>query len=392
MQLLRVCSGGSFDYDKDLIESLSKSVIDVNAFIGSLNSPGKRYYIRVNVLKISPGELYDRLRGYGLKVFFDEVLEEALWFPVEGPYNVKDVGRYVFVDKRTAESVFVGANVYAPGVVKAKGIRRGDIVNVVGPKGIIVAEGEAVVNGEEMEKMKKGLAIRVYKSCYRLPKLRELDEYAYGYFYEQSFPAILTTHVLDPKPGDIVIDMCAAPGGKTSHIVEYTSGKARVLAFDHSKSKIKRLQETLARLGHDGLVEVFKADSRYLDIDFPWIKADKVLLDPPCTSLGVRPKIYDEKKYIDVVNNARYQRQFIKVAYKILKPGGILVYSTCTVTLEENEENIAYAEKIGFKVIEVERIVGSNGKGKHYFNDMVLRFYPHIHDVTGYFIAKLIKI
>lgn len=380
------------DYDSRLLNALARSVSNVKGFISAIGVPSKRYYVRVNLLRISPGVLYDRLRERGFRVFFDEVLSEALWFPVEGAFKVRDVGRYVVVDKRTAESVFMGADVYVPGVINADGVRRGDVVTIIGPRGVMVGEGVAVLSGEEMRRKKHGVAVRVYRSRYRLPKLRELEEYIYGYFYEQSLPAMMTVHVLDPRPGDVVVDMCASPGGKTSHIVEYTGGRARVLAFDHSKSKVRRLKENLRRLGHEGVVDVYRADSRYLDLDFPWIKADKVLLDPPCTSLGVRPKLYDRKRYVDVVNSARYQRQFLRAAYRVLRPGGTLVYSTCTVTVEENEENIEFAEELGFNVVEVTKLYGSRGVRDYWFNDMVLRFYPHIHDVTGYFIAKLVKV
>ncbi|MEM3209908.1 MAG: SAM-dependent methyltransferase, partial [Saccharolobus sp.] len=97
---------------------------------------------------------------------------------------------------------------------------------------------------------------------------------------------------------------------------------------------------------------------------------DKVIIDPPCSALGIRPKLYDKKTKQDILNFHNYQKQFLNSAYKILKKGGILIYSTCTVTTWENE-----------KVIDDPR----------FSVDYVLRFHPNVHNITGFFIAKLIK-
>lgn len=145
--------------------------------------------------------------------------------------------------------------------------------------------------------------------------------------------------------------------------------KSRVIGFDHTVKKVEDLKRRLEMLNMRE-IEVYKADSRYLYEDFHIQNVDKVLIDPPCSALGLRPKIYDKKTKTDLLNLSAYQRQFLNSAYKILKRGGIVIYSTCTMTEIENEEIINDSK------FEVEEII---------------RFHPIIHDMTGFFIAKLRK-
>ena len=121
-------------------------------------------------------------------------------------------------------------------------------------------------------------------------------------------------------------------------------------------------------------------------------KADRVLVDPPCSALGTRPKLYDETKFEHVLGLAKYQRQFLKVAARLCKPGGVIVYSTCTLTLEENEENVAYAvEELGLEVEEVKWHVGGPAIEVKDCVRGCWRFEPDEHGTPGYFIAKLRK-
>ncbi|MEM4768851.1 MAG: SAM-dependent methyltransferase, partial [Saccharolobus sp.] len=132
--------------------------------------------------------------------------------------------------------------------------------------------------------------------------------------------------------------------------------------------KVEKLRELVRLMNMN--IEVYKADSRYLYEDFNIKDVDKVIIDPPCSALGIRPKLYDKKTKQDILNFHNYQKQFLNSAYKILKKGGILIYSTCTVTTWENE-----------KVIDDPR----------FSVEYVLRFHPNVHNITGFFIAKLIK-
>ncbi len=226
-----------------------------------------------------------------------------------------------------------------------------------------------------------------------MPKVREVREYELGLFYDQSLPAQWVGHVLDPRPGEVIVDMNAAPGGKTSHIIQLSNGKAIVHAFDRSEGKVRELIETLSRLGMDGLYRVEVRDTRYLNIDRPDLvnSVDKVLIDPPCTDMGVRPRLFDVKTMETVKSTAEYQRQFIKVAWRLLRPGGILIYSTCTIPPLENEDNMAYAESLGFEIVDISIPNASGGLTDRY-RKSVVRFYPHVHDTPGFFIAKLRKL
>jgi len=385
------------DYDVGVLEAIKRVYGELyKAFLGSISRPGSRIYARVNVLRTGVGEVIDSLRARGIAVYQDEELEEAVYFPVEGPFNIEMHGydKVIVADKYAAESVYLGSDLYIPGIVRCPNtIRRGDEVVIATEHGLPIAKGVAMINCRDSRSLRKGIAVEVVKSVYRAPKIVELPEYRAGFIYPQSLAAMYAVRALSPRPGDLVVDTCAAPGGKTGHIVEYSMGRALVIAFDHSKKRLEVMKGELERLKHSPFVELWRADSRYLHIDFSWIRADRVVVDPPCTSLGVRPKLYDVKRYSDILSASRYQIQFLRSASKILKVGGVMVYSTCTITIEENEnvvEKVVEDDRC-LKVVDTEIKRGSRGVSTPH-SYAYTRFHPHIHDTTGYFIAKLTKV
>lgn len=390
---IEVVRGHRIDYQlyKYLLQYFSEG--ELESLFNAVRRPPGRYYVRANTLRINPGDLINRLRERNIDVYPDEHLNEALWFPVKGPNRIPSARKIVIADKRAAESVYMGANLYVPGVVKFEdGVKRGDEVNVLAPNGEVVALGIAEVDGDEVRRVSNGVAVRTLISTYSLPKVREMPEYELGLFYDQSLPAQWVAHVLDPRPGEVVVDMNAAPGGKLSHVIQLTTGKAVIYAFDRSPGKVREMDAILGRLGMAGLYRTEVRDTRYLDIDKPELVGlvDKVLIDPPCTDMGVRPRLFDVKTMDLVKSMSEYQRQFIRVAWKLLKPGGVLVYSTCTIPPLENEDNMAYAESLGFRVVDISIPNASGGLVDRY-RDSVARFYPHVQDTPGFFIAKLIK-
>ncbi len=361
--------------------------------LNSLKRPGKYYTVRANTLRADLTIIIERLEKRGIKVFQHREVEEALLIPVEGPFEVPREGKRVIADKYAAESVMMGSHLYAPGVLKAEGVKRGDQVYITDVFGQVVGFGVAEIDGSEMGSGKRGLAVRVEVTAYKVPSLRELPEYTEGLIYEQSLPSMVVSRVLDPQPSDYILDMCAAPGGKATHIAQLTRNQATVVALDHSKTRIAKLRENVVRLGAYS-VRPIRSDSRYVHEDFPFfVKPNKILIDPPCSALGVRPKLYETSTLKDVEACSEYQKQFFRAAVKVLRAGGIIVYSTCTLTRQENEQLIEQImEELNLELVDQDFVLGSVGEHKDpALSTLVQRFYPDIHDVTGYFIAKLKK-
>lgn len=359
---------------KHFLEFLSDAEID--SLFRSITTPPPRYYIRVNTLKISPRELVKRLNSRGLAVYRDEYIDDALWVPVEGPFKIPTAKKVVVVDKKAAESVMLGADLYAPAVIKTDRVNIGDEVNIVSDNGRVVALGVAVMDSDEALKARRGLYIKVEKSLYRTPKLRNLPEYAEGLFYSQSLPAILVGHIARRITQTDAVDLNSAPGGKTTHLAQMG---IRVIAVDRSAQKIEKLRSEAARLGLDVFIDILLHDSRYLDRDFPKIKAGVALVDPPCTDIGVRPKIYHKVTFEAAKTLARYQIQFLKTALKIAP---YVIYSTCTLTYIENEGVI---EKAGAEIVDAGIEIGAPG----WVCRECRRFLPHVHNTPGFFIAVL---
>lgn len=382
-----------YEFSTAAVEQLAKlyPFSRVESILTSLKTPTRRYFLRVNTLKATSTEVVEKLRELGLNAQIYEMLPDAIFLPVEGPFPVKPSDKVVVAKKDAAESVYQGANLYASGVLNARKVKEGDKVSIVNPRGRVVAEGVAMMDGDDMVARNRGLAVLVNSSIYKVPSVRELDIYKQGLIYDQSLPSIIAGHVLSPKSDWLVIDMCAAPGGKATHVAQLMGDSGRVIAIDRSRARVDKIRENAMRLGLSS-VETRVADSRYLDVlSDDLVGADAIILDPPCSALGVRPNLYYERGEGDFRALSNYQRQFLRVAAKLLRKGGLLLYSTCTLTLEENEYNVLYAiEQYGFRLKIQPVFIGATGFAGS--TSYVQRFEPDAHDTPGFFIALLEKI
>jgi len=344
-----------------------------------------RYYFRTNALKARRDSIIQSMMANGLRAEPHRQLNDA-GFLHPRPSEVDTDGAIVEADRVAAEAVQLGAHLYAPGVKRCHGLRPGMKVTVVDGGGTPVGSGVSHQSETSILTYRQGIAVEVKTSRTGLPSIMETPWYADGQIHLQSLPAILTSHILDPKPGETIVDLNCAPGGKTSHISQLTGNQARIIGFDRNKQKIQKAEELMQRMGCSNY-QLISHDSRYVHLDYN-IKADRVLVDPPCTALGVVPKLAIETTARNVKNSADYQKQFLTAASGITKKDGTIVYSVCTISKEECEDVVGFAEKdLGLELEEQTPFLAETGFDPDHLTQ---RFNPDFHE-TGYFIARFIK-
>lgn len=359
--------------------------------VRSLKIPSQRYFLRVNTLKTTPEDLISRFQSRNIELHRFDPIPEAVFTHVEGPFQIPNVMKRIVVDKFAAEAILQGAHVYAPAVLKCSKLHRGDVVAITDIHNQVVGAGVMRMSETEILTLRMGLAVEVTSPLYRGLSLRETEEYAEGLLYPQSLPAMVTSRVLDPHPGETIVDLNCSPGGKLSHISQLMQNAGRVIGVDRNPKKIEIARRNIQRLGCSN-VTLISHDARYLDIDYPDLKADKCLVDPPCSALGLAPKLYVDISERSIRNLADYQRQFLGEASRITKDAGSIVYSVCTVTRQECEEVARYGvEKLGLKLAEQKLSLGEGGlEGFEDEASLLQRFDPRKHGI-GYFIARFVK-
>ncbi|MGK7927305.1 MAG: 16S rRNA (cytosine(967)-C(5))-methyltransferase [Spirulina sp.] len=174
----------------------------------------------------------------------------------------------------------------------------------------------------------------------KLGNISQLPGFTEGLWSVQDSSAQLVTHLLDPQPGETIIDACAAPGGKTAHIAELMGDRGKIWACDRAKSRLRKVRQKARRL-HLNSSEIREGDSGNIP-EFIGI-GDRVLLDVPCSGLGTlhrHPDIRWRQTPDKLAQLVSLQENLLKSTATWVKPGGILVYSTCTLNPQENENMI----------------------------------------------------
>jgi len=223
------------------------------------------------------------------------------------------------------------------------------------------------------------------------------SEYLQGYYYIQEAASQLPPQVLNPQPGEDVLDMCAAPGSKTTQIAQYMKNEGTLVALDSDTRRLFALRNNLERCGVENVV-LYKKDSRFVfDLG---LQFDKVLLDAPCSgNYAIEEEFFTRKSVDGIRERSRLQKELLKSAIKVLKKGGTLVYSTCSLEPEEDEMNIDWVlskypemrlEETGLKIGD-KGIVDVFGKKLNPEISKCRRFWPEKTGTEGFFIAKLVK-
>ncbi|MFI5238054.1 MAG: 16S rRNA (cytosine(967)-C(5))-methyltransferase RsmB, partial [Ignavibacteriales bacterium] len=237
-------------------------------------------------------------------------------------------------------------------------------------------------------KYRQGTFLPEFFKLQNLTNITAWDYFTKGYFNVQDESAGLACRLLDVNEGLSVLDMCAAPGGKTAYIAALMNSRGDVVAIDRYESRLRLLQTSMNRLGVD-CVRTIVADA----LEYKGILFDRVLADVPCSGTGTlskKPDIKWRKDIFDIRDLNRTQLKLLSKAATLVKPGGIVVYSTCSI---EPEENIEIVKKF---LIENSNFRLESARGK--FPDEVIdengciQTLPHIHKMDGAFAARLVRI
>ncbi|KAK7871652.1 hypothetical protein R5R35_009022 [Gryllus longicercus] len=380
--------------------------------------------------------------------------------------NLSFQDKEVIVDIACGVAVLRGAHVFAPGI---KGMSRdtasGDYVSVFADvknkctRGLIcsfteekffVGNGIVRIGRNDLfgkAALVKGIAIEMIDIRSAIPSL-PLNCIPDSYAMLQNLPSVLSCRALAPSAGEIVLDMCAAPGNKTTHLAMLMNNKGTVIAIDKTSTKVDAIKDRCQQFGiscvksfvfdstkavlevkkpEDGTVKIQNfhqkkvTEEKCEDLSkcpeniemkppFPPETFDKILLDAPCSAMGQRPQIISSVSLKQLKSYPPLQRKLFQAAVTLLKRGGHLVYSTCTITVAENEHLIKWAlNKFPYlELAQVESNLGGPGlenmglteEQRQYvkrfgppMNSLELYYdnYDYNQDTVGFFIAHFVK-
>ncbi|XP_010858374.1 PREDICTED: putative methyltransferase NSUN6 [Bison bison bison] len=322
--------------NKEILSALGKQEAErrFETLLHNLSHPPSFTTVRVNthlasvqhVKNLLFDELQKQFNGLSFPVLQHPDLQDVLLIPVIGPRkNIKQQTCEVIVGAQCGSAVLRGAHVYVPGIVSAS-------------------------KCEYTVQVSLGVGVRMTEPVYLSPSF---DNVLPSYLFLQNLPSAVVSHVLDPQPGEKILDLCAAPGGKTTHIAALMHDQGEVIALDKISKKVEKIKQNALLLGLNSIRAFCFDGTKALKLDMvkdtdgepPFLPEsfDRILLDAPCSGMGQRPNMACTWTLKEVMSYQPLQRKLFTVAVELLKPGGVLVYSTCTVTLAENEEQVAWA-------------------------------------------------
>ncbi|XP_017034553.1 tRNA (cytosine(72)-C(5))-methyltransferase NSUN6 [Drosophila kikkawai] len=340
--------------------------------------------------------------------------------------------REVIVDTTCGAALLRGAHIYAPGVLAMESntqvnemvnvfadlsgkCKRGSTARYDSSQKIFVGQGRTLMQRYQLfnnsDKPATGVAVEMQSNVSGVPVLGDLSN---SDILLQNLPSIVCVHVLAPQPGERVLDMCAAPGNKTSHIAEIMNDVGSVVALDSSASRVRNMRPRLCSYQSitthvfdstkAAAADLLPTPSTLSDPPFPRASFDRILLDAPCSGLGNRPQLSSNIKRPKILQSYPHvQRRLFAQAVELLRPDGILVYSTCTVTEAECECIVAWALKKFPELRLVDATPRWGGSGLSLpdldvsKSRLLQRFGPGTFDgdgfeTVGFFIAKFQKV
>ncbi len=218
-----------------------------------------------------------------------------------------------------------------------------------------------------------------------------------GWFEIQDEGSQLLCHILNPKRGEMVVDFCAGSGGKTLALGAMMRSAGRIYAFDVDDKRLKKLKPRLARSGLSNVYSALIQHENDTPVKRLHGKIDKLMLDVPCSGIGTlrrNPDLKWRQNLHAIAELNQKQRSILQQSSKLLKIGGTLVYATCSLLKQENEDIVQefLANNPKFKLLSVNEVLAKQNINIEGLNDEYLRLYPHIHSTDGFFAALIQRV
>ncbi|KAM4828841.1 tRNA (cytosine(72)-C(5))-methyltransferase NSUN6 isoform 2-T11 [Thomomys bottae] len=335
--------------NQEIVSSSSKQEAErkFEALLNHLAHPPSFTTVRVNthlasvhnVKNLLLDELQKQFSELSIPVIEHPDLPDILLIPVIGPRkNIKRQQCEAIVGAQCGSAVLRGAHIYVPGIVSAsKFMKAGDVVSVYSDikgkckKGAKEFDGEKVFLGNGISNLSrkeifnglpelKGVGIRMTEPIYLSPSF---DNVLPSYLFLQNLPSAIVTHVLNPQPGEKILDMCAAPGGKTTHIASLMHDQGEVIALDKISSKVEKVKQNASLLGLNSIKAFCFDATKALKPDIiedpsgapPFLPEsfDRILLDAPCSGMGQRPNMACTWTLKEVTSYQPLQRKLFTV-------------------------------------------------------------------------------
>lgn len=270
----------------------------------------------------------------------------------------------------------------------------GKAPNVTAAVNTLKLDGDSLIN--ELKRDNIGAAFaKVGREMLIISKTSDITESAAfkkGYFHIMDQSSYMCVNILDPKPGETVLDLCAAPGGKSFLSAYKMKNKGEIVSRDISPSRVRMIKKGAERLG-TVIIRPETMDAAKLHPEDA-NKYDRVLVDAPCSGLGIvrkKPDIKYNKTLKDIESLVEIQKSILMAASRYVKPGGVLVYSTCTVSVKENEEIVSwFLDNFSFESADISKYIPENIKCST-LSQGYMNIRPDMWDSDGFFVAKFTK-
>ncbi len=225
-----------------------------------------------------------------------------------------------------------------------------------------------------------------------ITSIAKLESFQKGYFTVQDQSSMLASYVLDPQPGEKILDVCAAPGGKSTHMAELMNNEGTITSNDIYDHKLDLVKESAKRMGHS-IIQTKNQNATVLNEDYRDV-FDRVLVDAPCSGLGLLHKKSDirwNKEQKDIRDLVTIQREILTTSSSYVRPGGIMVYSTCTITPAENKRMVNWILKnLEFDLETIDPYIPEMLRNKDSAKGFV-QIFPGDANTDGFFISRFRK-